>query len=62
MILMPGGIRGAQGTVLCVDKAQFQSLDVKPRDKYLKKLKEKGISIRQLNRLTRISCSVVRRF
>ena len=46
----------------CENVAQFQSLDVKTRDKYLKKLREKGISIRQLSRLTGISYSVVRRF
>lgn len=46
----------------CENVAQFQSLDVKTRDKYLKKLREKGISIRQLSRLTGISYSVVRKF
>jgi len=46
----------------CENVAQFQSLDVKTRDKHLKKLREKGVSIRQLSRLTGISYSVVRKF
>ena len=40
----------------------FQSLDIKTRDKYLKKLRDKGLSIRQPSRLTGVSYSVVRKF
>ena len=46
----------------CDTVSDFQSLDVKTRDKYLKKLRDKGISIRQLSRLTGVSYSVVRKF
>ena len=45
----------------CENVAQFQSLDIKIRDKYLKKLRGKGISIRQLSRLTGTSISVIRK-
>lgn len=45
----------------CENVADFQSLDAITRDKYLKKLREKGVSIRQLSRLTGISFSIVRK-
>lgn len=45
----------------CENSSQFQQLETIKRDKYLKKLKEKGVSIRQLSRLTGISFSVVRK-
>ncbi len=45
----------------CESVPEFQALDEKHRDKYLKKLKEKGLSIRQLSRLTGISISIVRK-
>ena len=45
----------------CENATQFQSLDTITRDKYLKKLREKGVSIRQLNRLTGISIGLVRK-
>ena len=44
----------------CENVSDFQCLDTNQRNKYLKKLKEKGLSIRQLSRLTGISFSVVR--
>ena len=44
----------------CESVSDFQHLDTVKRDKYLKKLREKGLSIRQLSRLTGISISVVR--
>ena len=44
----------------CENISDFQHLDPDPRNKYLKKLREKGLSIRQLSRLTGISFSVVR--
>ena len=44
----------------CESVADFQSLEPEQRDKYLKKLKEQGLSIRQLSRLTGISFGVIR--
>jgi REP element-mobilizing transposase RayT len=46
----------------CDNVSDFQNLDIVTRDKYLKKLKDKGLSIRQLSRLTGISISIVRKF
>lgn len=46
----------------CENASEFQTLEPAQRDKYLKKLREKGISIRQLSRLTGISFNVVRKF
>ncbi len=45
----------------CENATQFQCLDAATRDKYLKKLREKGVSIRQLSRLTGISVGLVRK-
>ena len=44
----------------CENVSDFQNLDTEQRNKYLKKLREKGLSIRQLSRLTGISFSVIR--
>ena len=44
----------------CENASEFQDLDLDQRNKYLKKLREKGLSIRQLSRLTGISFSVIR--
>lgn len=46
----------------CDNASEFQELDIVVRDKCLKKLREKGVSIRQLSRLTGTSYSVVRKF
>lgn len=46
----------------CKNVAEFQTLSTTNRDKYLKKLREKGLSIRQLSRLTGVSFNVVRKF
>lgn len=43
----------------CNSTAEFQALDVKARDKCLKELKEKGLSIRQIERLTGINRGLV---
>ena len=43
----------------CENVSEFQSLEVKDRDKYLKMMKNKGLSIRQISRLTGISKGVV---
>lgn len=44
----------------CENISEFQHLDIDKRNKYLKKLREEGLSIRQLSRLTGISFNVVR--
>ena len=46
----------------CKNVAEFQVLDIKTRDKYLKKFKENGLSIRQISRLTGVSFGTVRKF
>ena len=46
----------------CENATEFQSLDSTKRDKYLKKLRENGVSIRQLSRLTGISVGIIRKF
>lgn len=45
----------------CNDATEFQVLDRPQRDKYIKKLKKDGLSIRQISRLTGISFAIVRR-
>ena len=45
----------------CENAADFQKLDTVKRDKYLQKLRENGVSIRQLSRLTGISVSIIRK-
>ena len=46
----------------CESVAAFQALEIARRDKHLKKLREKGVSIRQLSRLTGVSISIIRKF
>ena len=46
----------------CKTVAEFQQLGVGSRDKYLKKMRESGLSIRQISRLTGVSFNVVRKF
>lgn len=46
----------------CKNVAEFQTLDVKIRDKCLKRLRESGLSIRQVSRLTGVSFNIVRKF
>lgn len=43
----------------CKTVTEFQGLDVEHRNSYLKELKEDGISIRQLSRLTGVSKGIV---
>ncbi|OQB14538.1 MAG: Transposase IS200 like protein [Firmicutes bacterium ADurb.Bin193] len=43
----------------CTSATEFQKLDTKKRDSYLKKIKDKGISTRQLARLTGISRVII---
>ncbi len=43
----------------CKTLTEFQSLSTEKRDRYIKTIKDKGISIRQINRLTGISKSII---
>ena len=45
----------------CDSITEFQQLEQKKRDEYIKKLKNKGLSIRQISRLTGVSFSIVRK-
>ncbi len=45
----------------CCNAAEFQELQTEKRDKYIVKLKENGLSIRQISRLTGTSFAIVRR-
>ena len=45
----------------CQNASDFQRLDIATRNKYLKLLKEKGLSIRQISRLTGVSFGIVSR-
>ena len=45
----------------CRNASEFSKLDVKKRDQCISKLKEEGLSIRQISRLTGISFGIVRR-
>ncbi len=44
----------------CENATEFQLLDIESRNKYIKILKLKGLSIRQISRLTGISFAIVR--
>ena len=46
----------------CKNVAEFQTLSISNKDKYLKKLRKKGLSIRQISRLTGVSFNIVRKF
>ncbi len=45
----------------CKTTTEFQNLTIEKRDRYIKKLKEDGLSIRQISRLTGTSFSIVRK-
>lgn len=45
----------------CSNATEFQLLDLNTRNKLMKKLKEKGLSIRQISRLTGISFGIARK-
>ena len=45
----------------CNNATEFQLLDQKQRDQYIKKLKNNGLSIRQISRLTGVSFAIVRK-
>ena len=46
----------------CQSMTEFQGLDEKKKSRYMKKIYEKGVSIRQISRLTGTSKGVVERF
>ena len=46
----------------CRSVSEFQMLNSKQRDKCIVKLKERGLSIRQISRLTGVSFGIVRKF
>lgn len=43
----------------CENTTEFQLIEKKQRDRYIKKLKQKGLSIRQISRLTGVSKGIV---
>jgi len=43
----------------CKNPSEFQALNLYKRDKYIRRLKEKGLSIRQIERLTGINRGIV---
>ena len=45
----------------CKNVAEFQALNIKLRDRYLNLFKEKGLSIRQISRLTGTSYYIVQK-
>ena len=45
----------------CENVADFQKLDLKSRDEFIAILKQNGLSIRQISRLTGISFGVIRK-
>ena len=45
----------------CQNTTEFQLIEQKQRDKYIKKLKQEGLSIRQISRLTGVSFAIIRK-
>ena len=45
----------------CENATEFQTLDPNNRDKYIRRLKKRGLSYRQISRLTGISFAIVRK-
>jgi len=43
----------------CASSAEFQSLDASQRARFIKELKQRGLSIRQISRLTGVSFGIV---
>jgi len=62
-----GRINDADGAAImqnvsnCMSPAEFQALDAVRRDRYIKDLKQNGLSIRQISRLTGVSFGIVRK-
>ena len=45
--------------VIMTDSGEFQGLEEKKKERYIKKIYEKGVSIRQIGRLTGISKGLI---
>ena len=45
----------------CDNATEFQELPQEKRDRYIRKLKEREVSIRQISRLTGVSFAIVRK-
>ena len=45
----------------CTNATEFQELTIEKRNKYISKLKEQGLSIRQISRLTGVGFAIVRK-
>jgi len=45
----------------CKNTTEFQKLDATARDRYIRKLKERGMSIREISRITGVSIGIVRK-
>ena len=62
-----GKINDADGAAImqsvsnCASSAEFQSLEKSQRDRYIDILRQKGLSIRQISRLTGVSFGIVRK-
>lgn len=46
----------------CKNASEFQLLDVEVRNSYIRRLREQGLSIRQISRMTGVSKGIVERF
>ena len=45
----------------CCSVAEFQKLDTKSRDRYIVLFKKKGLSIRQISRLTGVNYAIIQK-
>jgi len=45
----------------CNSASEFQALDIKKRDKYIRAFKENDMSVRQISRLTGINFGIIRK-
>ena len=50
-----------QSVSSCANAAEFQSLDTTQRDRFVKELRQRGLSIRQISRLTGVSFGIIRK-
>ena len=44
-----------------INTTEFQNLEITQRNQFITKLRQNGLSIRQINRLTGVSCGIVRK-
>ena len=45
----------------CDNSSEFQELDIKKRDKFIKAFKENDMSVRQISRLTGVNFGIIRK-